>query len=92
MINRNRISPPRPCGAVLRDGAFMRVFFAATVRVLVLVAQLAATLGAGFLALQVGLRGMLFIGPGFGLLGILAMWFSPVRRVRRIEELEQVRV
>lgn len=60
----------------------------ATVRVAVLVAQLAATLAAGFLALQVGLRGMLFVGPTIGLLGVLAVWFSPVRRIRRIEDLE----
>ena len=63
----------------------------ATIRVMVLVAQLAATLAAGFLALQIGLRGMLFIGPTVGLLAVLAVWFSPVRRVRRIEDLEQIR-
>lgn len=62
----------------------------ATVRVMILVAQLAATLVAGFLALQFGLRAMLFIGPTVGLLGVLAVWFSPVRRVRRIEDLAQI--
>ncbi|MEP7379670.1 MAG: hypothetical protein ABI725_08945, partial [Chloroflexota bacterium] len=62
----------------------------ATVRVMILVAQLAATLVAGFLALQLGLRTMLFIGPTVGLLGVLAVWFSPVRRVRRIEDLAQI--
>ena len=60
----------------------------ATVRVAILVAQLAVTLAAGFLALQLGLRTMLFIGPTIGLLGVLALWFSPVRRARRIEDLE----
>jgi MFS family permease len=59
----------------------------ATVRVAILVAQLAATLLAGFLALQIGLRAMLFIGPTVGLLGVLAVWFSPVRKIRRIEDL-----
>jgi Na+/melibiose symporter-like transporter len=60
----------------------------ATVRVAVLVAQLAVTLAAGFLALQIGIRAMLFIGPTIGLLGVVALWFSPVRRIRRIEDLE----
>jgi MFS family permease len=59
----------------------------ATVRVAILVAQLAVTLAAGFLALQVGIRTMLFIGPTIGLLGVVALWFSPVRRIRRIEDL-----
>ena len=59
----------------------------ATVRVAILVAQLAATLLAGFLALQIGLRAMLFIGPTVGLLGVLFVWFSPVRKIRRIEDL-----
>ena len=59
----------------------------ATVRVAVLMAQLAATVAAGFLALQLGLRVMLFLGPTIGLLGVLAVWFSPLRRVRRIEDL-----
>ncbi|HUP82580.1 MAG TPA: MFS transporter [Candidatus Limnocylindria bacterium] len=64
----------------------------ATVRVAVLTAQLAATLLAGFLALptMLGLRTMLFIGPTLGLLGVLAVWFSPVRRIRRIDELEPI--
>jgi cell division protein FtsX len=52
------------------------------------VAQLAVTLAAGFLALQIGIRAMLFIGPTIGLLGVVALWFSPVRRIRRIEDLE----
>jgi MFS family permease len=59
----------------------------ATVRVAVLIAQLAVTLAAGFLALSLGIRTMLFIGPTIGLLGVLALWFSPVRRIRRIEDL-----
>lgn len=59
----------------------------ATVRFAVLVAQLAAVLVAGVLALEIGLRTMLFIAPTIGLLGVLAIWFSPVRRLRRIEDL-----
>jgi MFS family permease len=59
----------------------------ATVRFAVLLAQLGATLIAGFLALQIGLRAMLFIGPTIGFLGALAIWFSPVRRIRTIEEI-----
>jgi Na+/melibiose symporter-like transporter len=62
----------------------------ATVRVAILVAQLAVTLAAGFLALQLGIRTMLFIGPTIGLLGVLALWFSPVPRIRRIEDLEPI--
>lgn len=60
----------------------------ATVKVAVLLVQLSATLLAGFLALEIGLRAMLFIGPTVGLLAVLAIWFSPLRRVRTIEELE----
>jgi MFS family permease len=71
--------------AVVHDRQLGRVN--ATVRVAVLVAQLAATLLAGFLALQIGLRAMLFIGPTVGLLGVLFVWFSPVRKLRRIEDL-----
>src|SRR5688572_6322109 len=59
----------------------------ATVKVAILLVQLSATLLAGFLALEIGLRAMLFIGPTLGLLGVLAIWFSPVRRIRTIEDL-----
>jgi MFS family permease len=62
----------------------------ATVRVAVLTAQLGATLLAGFLAVQLGLRTMLFIGPAVGLLGAAAVWFSPVRRIRTVEELRPI--
>jgi hypothetical protein len=71
--------------AVVHDRQLGRVN--ATVRFAVLVAQLAAVLVAGFLALEIGLRAMLYIGPTVGLLGVLAVWFSPVRRLRRIEDL-----
>jgi MFS family permease len=62
----------------------------ATIRVAVLTAQLIATLLAGLLAVQVGLREMLVIGPAVGLLGAVAIWFSPVRRLKRIEDLAPV--
>ena len=71
--------------AVVHDRQLGRVN--ATVRFAVLVAQLAATLVAGFLALEIGLRAMLYIGPTIGLLGVLAVWVSPVRRLRRMEDL-----
>lgn len=59
----------------------------ATVTVAVLLAQLAATLGAGFLALEIGLRNALFLQPVVGVLGVLFVLFSPARRIRRIEDL-----
>ena len=62
----------------------------ATVTVATLVAQLAATLGGGFVAVEIGLRNALFIGPVLGLLGVVALWFSPVRRIRTIEEVAAV--
>jgi Na+/melibiose symporter-like transporter len=62
----------------------------ATIHVIVMVALLVTTMGAGFLALTVGLRGMLFVGPTVGLLSVLAVWFSPIRHVRRIEDMDQV--
>ena len=62
----------------------------ATVTVATLVAQLAATLGGGFVAVEIGLRNALFIGPALGLLGVVALWFSPVRRIRTIEEVAAV--
>jgi hypothetical protein len=32
------------------------------------------------------------VGPAVGLLGFVAVWFSPVRRIKRIEDLEQIAV
>jgi MFS family permease len=63
----------------------------ATVTVAVLLAQLAATLGAGFLALEIGLRNTLFLQPVVGVLGVLFVLFSPARRIRRIEDLSPQR-
>jgi len=62
----------------------------ATVTVATLVAQLAATLSGGLVAVEIGLRNALFIGPVLGLLGVVALWFSPVRRIRTIEEVAAV--
>jgi MFS family permease len=76
--------------AIVHDRQLGRVN--ATVRVAVLTAQLTATLLAGFLAVQFGLRALLLVGPAVGLLGFVAVWFSPVRRIRRIEDLEQIAV
>ena len=59
----------------------------ATVTVAVLLAQLVATLGAGFLALEIGLRNTLFLQPIVGVAAVLFVLFSPVRRIRRIEDL-----
>jgi MFS family permease len=59
----------------------------ATVTVAVLTAQLIATLGAGFLALEIGLRATLFLQPIVAMLGVLFIFFSPARRIQRIEDL-----
>mgnify|MGYP000232788377 CR=1 FL=1 len=61
-----------------------------TVQVAVLLTQLIATLGAGFVALEIGLRNTLFLGPTIGLLAVLFIWFSPVRRLRTHEELRPI--
>ncbi|HEY7598686.1 MAG TPA: hypothetical protein VH741_02075 [Candidatus Limnocylindrales bacterium] len=57
-----------------------------TVRVGVLLVQLLATLVAGWLGLVIGLRAALVVGGLVGLTGVLFVWFSPVRRLRTIEE------
>jgi hypothetical protein len=59
----------------------------ATVTVAVLLAQLVATLGAGFLALEIGLRNTLLLQPVVGVLAVVFVLFSPARRIRRIEDL-----
>ncbi|MEO6350740.1 MAG: MFS transporter [Candidatus Limnocylindrales bacterium] len=57
----------------------------ATVRVAVLLTQLVATLVAGFLALQIGLRTTLLLGPTIALLAVVFVWLSPVRHLRTID-------
>jgi MFS family permease len=55
----------------------------ATVRVAMVVAQLAATLAGGLVAEAVGLRGAAFLAPIGALLGAWALFVSPVRSVGR---------
>ena len=57
----------------------------ATVRVAMVLAQLAATLAGGLVAELIGLRGAAFLAPIGALLGAWALWASPVRSLRRIE-------
>jgi predicted MFS family arabinose efflux permease len=57
----------------------------ATVRVAMVLAQLAATLAGGLVAEAVGLRAAAFLAPLGALIGAGAIWFSPVRRLRTIE-------
>ncbi|MCJ7710737.1 MAG: MFS transporter [Chloroflexi bacterium] len=57
----------------------------ATVRVAMVLAQLAATLLGGLLAELLGLRAAAFLAPIGALLGAWALYASPVRRLRRIE-------
>jgi hypothetical protein len=61
----------------------------ATVRVGLLLAQLVATLGAGALALVIGLRATSFLAPLGGLLAAAVIWFSPVRHLKSAEAVEQ---
>jgi MFS family permease len=58
----------------------------ATIRVALLLAQLVATLGAGVLALYLGLRGTLWLAPIVGVSAVLFVWFSPVRRLKTVEQ------
>ncbi len=60
----------------------------ATVRVAMVLAQLAATLVGGLLAELIGLRGAAFLAPIGALLGAWALYASPVRRLRPIEPQE----
>ena len=57
----------------------------ATVRVAMVLAQLAATLLGGLLAELIGLRGAAFLAPIGALLGAWALYASPVRRLRRTD-------
>jgi MFS family permease len=58
----------------------------ATVNVAVISAQLVATLGAGALALLIGLRETAFLGVIGGAVAALILWRSPVRHLRRLED------
>ncbi len=57
----------------------------ATVRVAMVLAQLAATLLGGLLAELIGLRAAAFLAPIGALLGAWALYASPVRHLRQIE-------
>ncbi|HEU0245001.1 MAG TPA: MFS transporter [Candidatus Limnocylindrales bacterium] len=57
----------------------------ATVRVAMVLAQLAATLAGGLVAEAIGLRAAAFLAPLGALAGATVIWRSPVRRLRRIE-------
>jgi predicted MFS family arabinose efflux permease len=48
------------------------------------IAQLITTLLAGVLAVAIGLRATMWITPVFGILGVLILWFSPVRRLQQL--------
>ena len=48
------------------------------------IAQLITTLLAGVLALAIGLRATMWITPVFGVIGVLILWFSPVRRLKQL--------
>jgi Na+/melibiose symporter-like transporter len=70
--------------SIVHDRSLGRV--TATITVAVLLAQLIATLLAGFVAVEIGLRNALILGPIAGFLGVIALWFSPVRNIRTIDE------
>ena len=55
----------------------------ATVRVVMVLAQLIGTVAGGLLAETVGLRGATFVAPVFALVGCLGLYRSPVWRVGR---------
>jgi len=58
----------------------------ATVRVLMVLAQLVGTAAGALVAETAGLRAAGFLGPVFALLGAAALYRSPVRRVTRADD------
>ncbi len=58
----------------------------ATVRVLMVLAQLVGTAGGALVAETLGLRAAGFLGPLFAMLGAIALYRSPVRRVVRADD------
>jgi predicted MFS family arabinose efflux permease len=48
------------------------------------IAQLITTLLAGVLAVAIGLRATMWITPLFGAIGVLILWFSPVRQLQQL--------
>jgi predicted MFS family arabinose efflux permease len=67
---------------LVRDRALGRV--TSTFHVAAVVAQLAATLGAGLLAEAIGLRATAWLAPLGGLAGAAILWASPVRTLRTV--------
>ena len=76
--------------AVVHDRQLGRVN--STVRVAVLSFELLCTIGAGFLALYIGLRETMFLAPLGGVLAAIILWFSRVRRLREINEVALARI
>lgn len=64
---------------LVHDRALGRV--SSTFHVAAVIAQLAATIGAGVLAEVIGLRATAWLAPLGGLLGAAILWFSPVRHL-----------
>jgi MFS family permease len=67
---------------LVHDRALGRV--TSTFHVAAVIAQLAATLAAGLLAEQIGLRATCWLAPLGGLAGAAILWASPVRRLRTV--------
>jgi MFS family permease len=78
--------------SLVHDRALGRVN--ATNNFAIITAQLVATLAAGAIALAIGVRAASLLAPLGGIVAALILWFSPVRRLQRIEpiadETEQV--
>ena len=69
--------------AIVHDRQLGRVN--ATIHVLAHVAQLVVTLGAGALALTIGLRAVGFLSVIGAVVATVALWRSPIRQLRTIE-------
>ena len=67
---------------LVRDRALGRV--SSTFHVAAVIAQLAATLGAGLLAEVIGLRATAWLAPLGGLAGAAILWASPVRMLKTL--------
>jgi MFS family permease len=71
---------------LVRDRELGRV--TATFSVLGVAAQLVATIGAGLLAEAIGLRATSFLAPLGGLLAAAVLYWSPVRTLRELPEMD----
>ena len=49
--------------------------------------MLVVTLGAGVLALLIGLRAVGFLSVLGAILALVALWYSPIRRLKTIDSL-----